>query len=257
MASVIGAPHRSNSLRRRAAGDAAAYAWRRTGGEWPFLERVGHTAWVPQLLVNLFALVALVGVAASWLVRSISAGISLGWDAQLDGGPVRAMSLSGPAWMYGLVGVVILAIAVGGIPYVVKETRRRRRPSPILRLRPESLTVHTTRAVAHGTRRAKPRLREVETTFDWRDVEAVEASTDRGDARPTLVVRRAPASDLGIPVPPADGTTGFARIRIRGDARDVPVLAHYLAKARRRRELGTPESLLVAERLSTAPTSAR
>ncbi|WP_308798800.1 hypothetical protein [Agromyces silvae] len=239
---------RTRARHRAAARDAAAYRWQ-TSTQPPALERVGHSSWLPQLLVLLFTLIALLAVAASWLVPAVVAGLSTGWGTTLDGGPARAVTLSGPAWMYGLIGLVFLAIAVGGVPYVVRETRKHRAPAAILTLAPEFLTVHTIRDVLHGPGARKPRMREAPTAFEWADVEAVEPSPDPEDGRPALVVRRSAAERLGITV----GAGSTVRIRIRGDARDVPVLAYFLAEQRHRPRLGSEASARVARRLAGCP----
>jgi len=241
--------------RRRADRDAAAYAWRTAGpGRTAVLERIGHSSWVPELLVLLFAFAALLWVSASWLVPAIAAGMTTGWDAILDVGPARAASLSGPAWMYAVFGVVFLAIAVSGVPYIVSETRKHRRPYPILTLAPGYVIVHTVRDVAHGTAAAKPRLREAEAVLEWHDLEGVESSLDPGDERPVLVVRGPAAERLGLPDggDAGDGRGTAVRVRIRGDARDVPVLAHFAAGGRRAGQLGSDGSLDLARRLSAS-----
>ena len=247
----------SVSRRRRAERDAAAYAWRTSGArQTVVLERIGHSSWVPELLVLLLAFAALLWVATSWLVPAIAAGMTTGWDAILDVGPARAASLSGPAWMYAVFGVVFLAIAVSGVPYIVSETRKHRRPYPILTLAPGYVIVHTVRDVAHGTAAAKPRLREAEAVLEWHDLEGVESSRDPGDERPVLVVRGPAAERLGLPVDGRDGGDGrgtAVRVRIRGDARDVPVLAHFAAGGRRAGQLGSDDSLNLARRLSASP----
>lgn len=247
------------SRRSHAARIAAVYGWRTSGtpGVTSVLERVGHSRWVPELLLQLFTLAAVTLVAASWLVPAITVGVTLGWDTTIEAGPARAVNLSGPAWMYGLFGLVFVAIAVGGLPYIVRETRRHRLPAPVLTLTPEYLSVHTRRDVRHGTGVRKPRVREVFTMFEWRDVVHVEASHDPDDARPTLIVRRSAAEHLGVLSAPAApgaplGTGDEVAIRIRGDDRDVPVLEYFLAKRRQRRQLGTEDSLQLAQRLSAS-----
>lgn len=235
----------------RAARDADLSRWRRSG-ELSALERIGHSSWVPTLLVELFALVMVFVVAASWLVPAVEAGVTLGWDTTLDGGPLRAASISGPAWMYGLFGLAFLAIAVGGLPYIVRETRRNRRPTAILTLAPGFVTVHAVRDVRHDTGAGKPRLRESPTVFEWHHIDGVEPSADPNDERPMLVIRRTVAADRGLPFDRDGG--GDVRVRFRGDARDIPVLSGFLAKPRRQQQLGSAESLRFAQQLSgTAP----
>lgn len=235
--------------RRRAARDADAYRWRAAKRPPDALERIGHSSWVPELLVQLFALLAVLVVAASWLVPAVIAGVALGWDITIDGGPARVVNLSGPAWLYGVLGLAFLAIAVGGVPYVVRETRRHRGPAAILTLAPDFVMVHTRRDVLHATKARRPRLRDAPTVFGWADVEAIESSPGAGDERPILVVRRSAAEQLGI----ALGAGSVVRIRIRGDSRDVPVLGYFLAERRHRPRLGTEASARVARRLSGSP----
>lgn len=239
----------TGSQRRRTARDAAIYGWRTSGkpGVTGVLERVGHSRWVPELLLQLFTLIAVTIVAVSWLLPAITVGTTLGWDATIEGGPARAANLSGPAWMYGLFGLAFAAIAVGGVPYIVRETRKHRRPAAVLTLAPEYLTVHTLRDVKRGTGARRPHVKEADTVFEWRDVERVEPSRDPDDERPTLTVRRSAAEHVGVPSGPGgDATT----IRIRGDARDVAVLEYFLAEPRQRRQLGSAESLRLARRES-------
>lgn len=242
----------TSARRRRAERDAVIYRWRTVPPGPPgvpgALERIGHSSWVPELLVHLFAIVAALVVAATWLLPAITAGFALGWDTTLDGGPVRAAGLSGPAWLYALFGAVFFAIGVSGVPYAVRENRRLRRPVPILRLAPDHLAVQTLRDVRYPPGDRKPRFREAYAALEWRDIEEVEPSRDPDDGRPTLVVRGSAAAHLGLPVSPDDEV----RIRIRGDGRDVPVIVHFLAKRRRRPQLGSAESLRVARQLSSS-----
>ena len=238
----------------RAARDADLSRWRRSG-ELSALERIGHSSWVPTLLIELFALVMVSVVAASWLVPAVEAGVTLGWDTTLDGGPLRAASISGPAWMYGLFGLAFLAIAVGGLPYIVRETRRNRRPTAILTLAPGFVTVHAVRDVRQGTGAGKPRLRESPTVFEWHHIDGVEPSADPNDEQPMLVIRRTVAADRGLPFDRDGG--GDVRVRFRGDARDIPVLSGFLAKPRRQQQLGSVESLRFAQQLSGTEPPAR
>ncbi|MFC9560050.1 hypothetical protein [Agromyces sp. NPDC056965] len=239
----------TRSRRRRAARDAAVYGWRRSG-RLGALERIGHSSWVAALLVQLLALVAVLVVAASWLVPAVTAGVASGWDTNLDGGPLRAASLSGPAWMYGLFGLAFLAIAVCGLPYVAREVRKDRRPNPILTLAPGFLTVQTVHDVSRGTGVRKPRLREAPIVLEWHEIAGVESSGDLEDERPILVVRRSAAADRGLPLDAA-GDGDDVRIRFRGSARDVAVLSYFLHKRRRQQQLGSEESLRLAQQLST------
>lgn len=237
----------TRSRHRRATRDAAVYGWRRSG-RLGALERIGHSPWVATLLVQLFAIVAVLVVAASWLVPAVTAAVVSGWDTNLDGGPLRAASLSGPAWMYGLFGLAFLAIAVCGLPYLAREVRMNRRPTPILTLGPGFLTVQTVHDVNRGTGVRKPRLREAPIVLEWHEIEAVESSGDPDDERPMLVIRRSAAAGHGL----SPDAAGDVRIRFRGGARDVAVLSYFLLRRRRQQQLGSEESLRLAQQLSTS-----
>ncbi|WP_350348322.1 hypothetical protein ABIQ69_17070 [Agromyces sp. G08B096] len=247
---TAGADARPTARQQRlAARDAAVYAWRARPGEPAVLERLGHSPWLAQFLVHLFALVMMLVVAASWLVPAVAVGIALGWATTMEGGPARAVGLTGPAWMYGLFGLAFLAIAISGIPYVASQTRKDRRPAAILALSPEHVLVETVRAVPLGGRSAETRRRVAPAHLRWHDIRAVARSSDAADERPELLVRRSAVEHLGVPL---DGAGDEVAIRIRGDRRDLPVLAHFLRERDERRRLGSAESLRVAQRLSAA-----